>query len=939
MYITELKNKVLDNKEFRSIPFWSWNNEIDEKNLLSQIEDMKKAGIGGFIMHARIGLKTDYLGDKWWSCIEACLKKAKELDMEAWVYDENGWPSGFVGGKLLEKEEYRAQFLEYKILDKFDEKAFAVYKLKGGNFKLIENAQKGVKRYHTIYLKTSPANTDILNPKVVDAFIKETHEKYYEKFKDSFGKELVGFFTDEPQYYRWGTPYTKMLEKEFAKNGKNVKDGLIYLFVKGKKGYSFRYDYFSALNKLYINNYYKKIYDWCTAHNCKLTGHSIEESGIALQLMCCAGVSPSYEFEHIPAIDQLGRDCRSDLMPKQIGSVASQLDKKYVLTETFACCGYEVTPKELKSVADYQIFNGVNKICQHLYPYSISAQGKSDHPPIFSKQSGWFDEFKDFNDYLANVGYIVGNTKEIVDVAVIHPLKGGYLNFIKQEETTCLADYEAKFDKLIKTLNDNGVTYHLVDETILSRHGKVKDGKLVVGKCAYEKVIVPDMMTIAKSTCDILSNFNGKLCLINKLKFIDGVKAKVKLKSNLKLNDVIADTKIKFKALSGKVIMTARESDLGRFIFIKNYVRKEGCSFEFEDYKNYKAIDLNTFKLKEIEKTTKLDGAESIILYKTDEQGDKKLNSIEGKSIKNNFVCSKMSENSLVLDYASYSKDGEKYTSKKPVQQIFEELLREDYKGEIFVKQTFNVKDIVPAKLLCERAKYKTFKLNGKDVKLVKSDFDFLFDEANLTDLIKKGENTIIYSIDFYEHDGVHFALFDPLATESLRNCLYYDTSIENLIIKGDFALDSDFAICGKKGNMPFNNLVDNGYPFFNGSMEFEGKVSYDGDENVDLAVFGDYLVANVYVNGEKIDYLFTKHQDITSLLKVGENDVKVVIKSSLRNLFGPFHFAPDLKAEAVSPFNFTMRGTWVNGKSEFYTDAYGFARFGVDDIVLTKLK
>ena len=53
-----------DLTDYQSIPFWSWNNELDEKELVRQIDDMKAAGIGGFIMHARIGLKTEYLGEK-----------------------------------------------------------------------------------------------------------------------------------------------------------------------------------------------------------------------------------------------------------------------------------------------------------------------------------------------------------------------------------------------------------------------------------------------------------------------------------------------------------------------------------------------------------------------------------------------------------------------------------------------------------------------------------------------------------------------------------------------------------------------------------------------------------------------------------------------------------------------------------------------------------
>ena len=203
-----------DLEAYRSIPFWSWNNSLDEAELCRQIDDMKAAGIGGFIMHARTGLKEEYLGEKWFSCIEACLDKAKTLGMEAGVYDENGWPSGFVGGKLLENEAFRARYLEYAE-GAFDPAAFAVFVRRGGGFVRVEGEQAGETEYHNVYLRVSPANTDILDPAVVDAFIAETHEKYYAQFKDRFGKELAGFFTDEPQYYRWGTPYAPAAEAAF----------------------------------------------------------------------------------------------------------------------------------------------------------------------------------------------------------------------------------------------------------------------------------------------------------------------------------------------------------------------------------------------------------------------------------------------------------------------------------------------------------------------------------------------------------------------------------------------------------------------------------------------------------------------------------------------------------------------------------------------------
>ena len=46
-------------KKYQCIPFWSWNDELDEEGLLKQVEWMNENGVGGFFMHARGGLKTE----------------------------------------------------------------------------------------------------------------------------------------------------------------------------------------------------------------------------------------------------------------------------------------------------------------------------------------------------------------------------------------------------------------------------------------------------------------------------------------------------------------------------------------------------------------------------------------------------------------------------------------------------------------------------------------------------------------------------------------------------------------------------------------------------------------------------------------------------------------------------------------------------------------
>ena len=128
--INQLENLYSQNlNRYKPIPFWSWNDELDEEGLCQRIEWMNENGVGGFFMHARGGLKTEYLGEKWFECIKACSEKAEELGMEAYAYDENGWPSGFVGGKLLEEPQNHDKYLTYTI-GEFEEGALVNYLIK-----------------------------------------------------------------------------------------------------------------------------------------------------------------------------------------------------------------------------------------------------------------------------------------------------------------------------------------------------------------------------------------------------------------------------------------------------------------------------------------------------------------------------------------------------------------------------------------------------------------------------------------------------------------------------------------------------------------------------------------------------------------------------------------------------------------------------------------
>ena len=169
--------------KYRPVPFWSWNEKLDPEVLREQVRQMYEAGLGGFFMHARGGLQTAYLSEEWMECVNACLDEAGKLGMDAWLYDENGWPSGFGGGLVNGLGvKYQQKYLRHEIIDaaeaRKDDTTIAFYTTDGALIgrTLPEGSTGPVLR---CYYEINPFYVDNLDAEVVAEFIRVTHEFYY----------------------------------------------------------------------------------------------------------------------------------------------------------------------------------------------------------------------------------------------------------------------------------------------------------------------------------------------------------------------------------------------------------------------------------------------------------------------------------------------------------------------------------------------------------------------------------------------------------------------------------------------------------------------------------------------------------------------------------------------------------------------------------------
>ena len=493
--------------EFRSAPFWSWNDDLKDEELRRQIKEMKEKGIGGFFMHSRIGLITPYLSLEWMDKVKTAVSFAKEIGMLAYLYDEDRWPSGFAGGIVPSKgKEYQIKAMKCKIVN-------------------------GKRIFNIVHAPAIPwfnnySYIDVLSKKVIKAFIESTHEAYSQEVGNEFGETIPGIFTDEPNYSVRGSssqemliPWTDNLSQSFEQRyGYKISDHLFSLFFDEGDYKKIRYHFWDLITDLFLESYSQQIYNWCQEHNLAYTGHYLAEDTLTSQIKTIGAAMPHYEYMHIPGIDHLGNNIHNPLTLKQVSSVAHQLGRKRVLSELYGGSGQNFSFSERKWIGDWHIVLGVNLFCPHLSLYSMRGTRKRDWPPTIYYQQPWWKYNKVIEDYFARLNYIMSEGEFKADILVIHPIESAW-SFYRPTDTRKVDELNQSFTTLIEELCELHRDYDLANEKLLKKYGRIDKDSIKVRTLRRVISLTKRVLLIVWETVltETLANLATSFIVIGKL--------------------------------------------------------------------------------------------------------------------------------------------------------------------------------------------------------------------------------------------------------------------------------------------------------------------------------------------------------------------------------------------------------------------------------------
>ena len=832
---------------------------------------------------------------------------------------------------------------------------------------------------------------DLLNPRTTEEFLKVTLEAYAEKFKNEFGEFMPGIFTDEPNYARGNcVPWSKELPEYFKRlNGYDLLDKLPLLYFKGKGYHKIRHDFWRTVTLRFVESFTKPYAERCEKYGIKLTGHMLCEDNLDIQIRRTGAAMPHYEYMQIPGIDHLGRNINDPLTLKQCSSVAHQFGRTRILSELFGCSGHSMTFEDQKWIGDFHLALGITFFCPHLTLYTMKGDAKRDFPPTFSYHQPYWDHFKLINDYFARACYVCSQGKFETEILVLHPISSAWATFNPSSEKPDpeLWKYNEELTKLQGILLGLHRDFDYGDEIIISRHGCVEEDKFIVNKSVYRIVIVPPSLTWSERTVNLLEKFldaGGKVLFVGETpRLIDAEpneerwsnilshpnveKAKNERKALAEVLDRILERTISITGGDGEeiedILVHHRAEGSRRIYFLVNTSRTKTYEaiIRFSQVGEVTEWDLFSGEVSPVEAVTQNGktllrtifhptGSRVFVIDTSKSPAPERplpARKIEEevKRLPEEWRFKRLHLNSFVIDSCEYCFGNEEWRPKTPIWKIRREAWRvsglEKYVGiQPWVLKEKNVKPSRPFELRL-RASFKSetkpkrlflviekpsiwkVKVNGVSVSTETSEWywDKQFGKIDISKEVIVGENII-----------------------ELSSTFNWDVPIEDLYLVGDFGVkkisETEYVLTEEPTSLKNGSWVEQGYPFYAGTMRYEADFNLDQEPRADEQVIirlpeAEGTLFLVRVNGsDPMPICWRPFEvDVTKNVRKGKNELSIDVVSSLRNTFGPLHHkSGDLYW--VGPFSFMDEKNW--------TDAYQLVPYGLikgAEIVIRKTK
>jgi hypothetical protein len=549
--------------EYGPEPYYGLNGPVTVEAIRTDLDHLKERGFQTVTVQSGRGMKEAYLSPEYFALFKQLVAEAKKRDMRVWIVDDAGYPSGFAGGKFTtEKPELRmqaltiAQRIPLKSGDTLNQdespdivaatatneagQRIAV-PVTGG--KITWTAPAGSDWTVMVVghvFRTSPTNSDTnpnriknedqsiedyLNPAATAAYMQFTHEQYYKTMPEEFGKTILGFRGDEPDYSIAGLPWTPALLDRFQQlKGYDARQYLAAMLLSQGGGRArpgmpppptpahltdaevrAKADYYDVFSQMFRDGFFKPQGLWCAAHGVEYQVHLNHEE-MELDLTRSEGdFERDMKYVEVPGIDaiwhQIWTDTISDF-PRLASSAAHVYGHPRSFTESFAA--YRPAPDIdiARYVLNEQLVRGINTFEAMSYPSSASRlmPRPTPRPPVpgvpaaqpqgpqkrVMEDPGW----PALMQYIRRLSYAMSMGRPAASVALYLPSSSLWMN--DRESDTAFVSTE-------RMLSERQIDFDIIGHDALAADLKALPGALEsMSGNRYRIVILPSIAILSQ---------------------------------------------------------------------------------------------------------------------------------------------------------------------------------------------------------------------------------------------------------------------------------------------------------------------------------------------------------------------------------------------------------------------------------------------------------
>jgi hypothetical protein len=426
--------------DFSVMPFWFWNDDLDERELLRQIDDFVRHGVHGFVIHPRVGLPRTlgWMSPALLRFYRIAIDEARRRRMRVMLYDEGMYPSGSSSGQVVAENPAFACRCLAKLdlpegtapaLGQGHELVAVVPRRNGRRVAIVARAAGSVIRgLH--YLgegpdEETPPAADLLNPDAVACFLRHVYDGFAREFAADFGQTIIAIFTDEPSLLGRGNlkgvwPGTNgILPHIHRLLGYDFTPHLPALWYDDEPDAArFRADFSRAIRQRLEETYYAQLSAWCASHQIALTGHPCQSDDLG----------PLRHFQ-LPGQDLVWRwvlpdsptalEGQDSTQGKCSASAMLHAGRRRNLNECCGAYGHELTWDEMQWLARWCFVRGVNLLVPHAFYYSVRGPRRDERPPDVGPNSAWWPRYHEYADACRRLSWLNTDCEHVCDLAIL----------------------------------------------------------------------------------------------------------------------------------------------------------------------------------------------------------------------------------------------------------------------------------------------------------------------------------------------------------------------------------------------------------------------------------------------------------------------------------------------------------------------------------------